>query len=236
MAQRYMKAHAFTPGYDFSKRFDLQVVPVISWDDLKVWIPERVNACLRELEKRLPHIKAVLLDSGDTIIDEGTEVKDDAGIVQSADLIPSADAMMQDLAKQGYTLGLVADGEVASFENALGQHGLYGLFETRAISETVGVLKPGKQMFETALDALGISAEDYSKTVMVGHNLARDIKGANALGIKSIWLDWAPRRSKTPADKSEEPSCTIKPPKELLATLETIERELASAYLVGEIP
>jgi len=234
LTKRYMKAHAFTPSYDFSKRFDLQTVPLLSWNALRAWIPERVNAWLEQLESRLPHLKAVLLDSGDTIIDEGTEVKDGNGIVLSAELIPSADTMMQGLFEGGYKLALVADGEVRSFENVLGHHGLYDLFKTRAISETIGVLKPEKQMFLTALDTLKIDAQDYANTVMVGNNLERDIKGANALGIESIWLDWAPRRSKTPADASEEPGYTIKLPKELLTVLEMIELELAAQFLLKD--
>ena len=83
------------------------------------------------------------------------------GIVATAELIPTADAMMQGLIEQGYTLALVADGHVKSFENALGQHELYDMFETRAISETVGALKPDKRMFLTALNALGIETRDY---------------------------------------------------------------------------
>ena len=230
LTKRYMKAHAFTPSYDFSNRFDLGSVPLLLWDALKAWVPERVNAWLEQLESHLPHLKAVLLDSGDTLIDEGTEVYED-DVVVTAELIPTADTMMQKLDKQGYILALVADGKVKSFENVLGQHGFYDLFETRAISEAVGVSKPDAKMFLTALNALDIEARDYPKTVMVGNNLARDIKGADALGIPSVWLDWSPRRSKTPADKSEEPTYTIHEPKELLGVLEQIELELARTYL-----
>ena len=61
---------------------------------------------------------------------------------------------------------------------------------------------------------------------MVGNNLARDIKGANQLGITSVWLDWAPRRAKTPADASEKPDYTIKTPLELLDVLKDIEASL----------
>ena len=40
----------------------------------------------------------------------------------------------------------------------------------------------------------------------------------------SVWLDWAPRRSKIPADDSELPTFTIRTPLELLAVLEQIEQ------------
>ena len=60
---------------------------------------------------------------------------------------------------------------------------------------------------------------------MVGNHLGRDIKGANQLGIISVWLDWSPRRAKVPADPSEEPDFTIKQPMELLQVLDQLEKK-----------
>ena len=87
----------------------------------------------------------------------------------------------------------------------------------------VGVLKPEAQMFHTALQQLDIAPSDYGRTVMVGNNLARDIKGANQLGMISVWLDWAPRRPKIPAEPLEEPDYTIKTPLDLLPLLDRLE-------------
>jgi len=78
-------------------------------------------------------------------------------------------------------------------------------------------------MFIHALDQLDIARKDYGRTLMVGNNLERDIKGANDLGMISVWLDWAPRRSKVPADESEVPQYTIRLPLDLLALLKSIE-------------
>lgn len=171
-------------------------------------------------------ILAICLDCGDTLIDEATEDKNEQGISMRADLIPGADELMFALKEKGYPLALVADGDVATFENNLNPYGLYDLFDAYAISEILGVLKPDAKMFKTALNALDIEPENYGKIVMVGNNLERDIKGANALGIVSVWLDWSPRRSKIPADASEVPQYTIKNPLELLDVLETIESTL----------
>ncbi|MEZ4632165.1 MAG: hypothetical protein R2880_15895 [Deinococcales bacterium] len=38
LAKAYMKAHAFSPSYDFSQVFDLKDVPCIPWETLKAWI------------------------------------------------------------------------------------------------------------------------------------------------------------------------------------------------------
>jgi putative hydrolase of the HAD superfamily len=81
-------------------------------------------------------------------------------------------------------------------------------------------------MFTHALDQLEIAKPAYGQTVMVGNNLARDIKGANLLGMISVWLDWAPRRSKVPADQTEVPGYIIKEPLELLEVIATIEQSL----------
>ncbi|MBN2305206.1 MAG: HAD family hydrolase [Anaerolineae bacterium] len=170
-----------------------------------------------------PHVQAICLDCGDTLVDEGTEIKDENQVVQRADLIPGAADLVHELKRLGYKLALVADGPRGTFENVLRQHGLYDSFDAFAISGDVGVDKPAPIMLHTALKALSISETYYSQVVMVGNNLARDIKGANDLGLISVWVDWSPRRSKIPADSSEIPQYTIKQPLDLLAVLEQIE-------------
>jgi len=171
------------------------------------------------------HILAVCFDFGDTLADEATEVKDETQTTLRAELIPGAGEVVRELKRRGYPLALVADGRAGTYANVLTQHGLYKLFDAVSISELVGVEKPEARMFVYALDQLGIAEEDYGRTVMVGNNLARDIKGANRLGIISVWLDWAPRRSKVPADESEVPQYTIKEPLDLLPLIEALEQD-----------
>ncbi len=168
-------------------------------------------------------ILAVCLDSGDTLVDEASQVFDDAGIVVRAELIPGAAEAVRALKDAGYRLALVADGHVQSFHNVLRQHGLDELFDVLAISEAIGVEKPDPRIFRYALDRLGIAPADYGRTVMVGNYLARDIKGANALNMISVWLDWAPRRPKVPADASEVPHWRITRPDELIALVARLE-------------
>ena len=170
------------------------------------------------------NILAVCLDCGDTLIDEGTEEKDEKGVSLRAEYIPGAVELVHELKRRGYRLALVADGPAATFINNLMPCGVYALFDTYAISDIVGVSKPNALIFQTALDQLGIPSDSYPQVVMVGNNLERDIKGANALRIISIWLDWAPRRSKIPADDSERPNFIIKTPLELLEVLDRLEQ------------
>ena len=172
------------------------------------------------------NILAICLDCGDTLIDEATEVKTPAGVSLHADLIPGADELMRELKQRGYPLALVADGPVDTFTNNLHPHGLYHLFDVYAISEHVGVDKPHPDIFHHALKQLCIEPPHYSKVLMIGNNLERDIKGANQLGLISVWLDWALRRSKIPANASEVPQYTIKLPLDLLNVIDQLEQRL----------
>lgn len=169
-------------------------------------------------------VRAVLLDCGDTLVDEGSEVKTPEGVSLQAELIPTAAALVRELKARGYPLGLVADGPCATFPNNLGPYGLYDLFDATAISEEVGAVKPDAAMFEAALTRLGIAQEERGRVVMVGNNLERDIAGGNALGLITVWIDWAPRRSKVPANALEIPDYAIKLPIELLDVLTKIEQ------------
>jgi putative hydrolase of the HAD superfamily len=169
-------------------------------------------------------IFAICLDSGDTLVDEGSEVRDAAGIVTAARPIPGAVEMVQALRRRGCRLALVADGYTQSFKNILGGWGLYDLFEIHAISDALGVEKPHPRMFQAALDGLGILPAQYGQVMMVGNNLERDIAGANALGMISVFITWSPRRSKTPAAPLEIPRYTIREPLGLLALLDEIEK------------
>jgi FMN phosphatase YigB (HAD superfamily) len=170
-------------------------------------------------------ILAVFLDSGDTLVDEGTEERDAHGIVLRGQLIPGALETVRELKRLKYPVALVADGPTSTFRNVMGPYGLFELFDVYAISEEVGVDKPAPGMFLAALNQVHISAADYGRVVMVGNNLERDINGANALGLISVWIDWSPRRSKVPADASQIPQYTIHTPRELLTLLEELEAQ-----------
>jgi FMN phosphatase YigB (HAD superfamily) len=172
------------------------------------------------------HIAAICLDCGDTLIDEGTEVKDSRGVSLAGRLIPGADQALHELKRRGYPLALVADGPADTFRNNLAPHGLYDLFEARAISDEVGACKPDPAMFQHALDRLGIHCEAYGNVVMVGNNLARDVRGANKLGLISVWLSGSPRYAQIPDAPEEQPAYTIRSLWELVPLIEALEEQL----------
>jgi FMN phosphatase YigB (HAD superfamily) len=170
----------------------------------------------------------LFLDSGDTIIDESTEVRDESGIVIRANVIPGADQMLKSLYESGYTLVLVADGEAQSFKNMFIQLGIYDYFTAMIYSENIKALKPSARMFKAAAGAIELPEAEFGRVAMVGNNLSRDVKGANALGITSVFLSWTPRYPHDPADESERPDYTIAEPLALLELAERLNEELVN--------
>lgn len=169
------------------------------------------------------HLLALLFDLGDTIMIEETEVKDDEGTTQSADLIPGMVEALHDLQRRGYPLALVADSRPQTPPNVLRQHRLLDLFECLVISEVIGALKPDARMFRTALEALNIASADYGRVAMVGNNLERDIVGANRLGLISVFFHWNDRRRSEPSNEEEAPQYTVTSAAELIALIEQLE-------------
>ncbi len=168
----------------------------------------------------------VFTDSGDTIIDEATQVYDERGIVQSADLIPGAGEVLKQLHDDGFTIALVADGEWESFQNVYRKNGLGYCFDAWVVSEVVGQQKPAPIMFETAYEKLNLTEIDKSRIVMIGNNLKKDIAGANRQGLTSIWLDWSPRYFHTVKEPEWQPDYTVHTPAELLSLLYELEEKL----------
>ncbi|MBO9591018.1 HAD family hydrolase [Devosia sp.] len=229
--KRYLQARAFLPSVHFNQRFDLSSVEFSSWADLMAWIPGRVRTVLAEVRQQQPLLKAVFLDSGDTLVNEATEIFDAEGYVIEAGLIPGALEMINALTNEGYRLALVADGRVRSFATILGGHGIEPHFHAQVISEAEGCEKPDARMFQKAISSLGLAESDAKDIVMVGNHLERDIGGANRLGIVSIWQSWSKKRSHIPANEDEVPRYTIRTPGELPTLLEEIERQMARCHM-----
>ncbi len=216
-----MKRAAFVPRFAFVAAEEPVLIP---WKTLAAWIPARMRALIAALPEAVPHLAAVFLDCGDTLIDEATEVKKPGSeVVTEADEIPFAMDAVRTLHRLGYRLALVADGPRETFENMLKPRGIWDLMECHAISGDVGEHKPSPKMFAAALSGLGLGAEANPRIVMVGNNLARDIRGANDFGLISLFVSWSKRRTHVPADVAEEPHFRIDRLDQLVSKIEAIE-------------
>lgn len=176
-----------------------------------------------------PHgLRGLLFDLGDTLMWETTENKDQNDVTIFAELLPGASQLIQRLRAEGYWLGLVADSHPRSPLNVLEQHRLLHLFDTASISEIVGVSKPDKRMFLSALLAMDIPETEFPRVAMIGNNLERDIVGAKALGLITIFIHSNDRRRAIPIGPEETPDYTVRTIPELSALIDRIDQDLTN--------
>lgn len=161
----------------------------------------------------------VFLDSGDTLVDETTQVFDERGVVLRAQLIPGARELLETLRREGIPVAMVADGLAESFRNVYRGLGLESYFARRIYSSDVGAEKPSPLMFETALRAMGLTESDKERIVMMGNHVKKDIAGANRFGITSVLLDWSHRYPTVPETPDETPDFIVHTPLDLLEVL-----------------
>jgi polyol permease family len=83
-----------------------------------------------------------------------------------------------------YKLGLVGDTQM-HLTDALRRDGLEEYFSVVALPEVVGEEKPDPRIFRWALEQAGAQA---SRTVLVANRLDTDIRPAQRLGIRTVWL------------------------------------------------
>ena len=171
-----------------------------------------------------PKKTVVFIDSGDTLVEEATEIRDDRDVVLFAQLHAGCGELLLRLHREGFPLALVADGLAESFENIFRGHGLWELFSARAISSLLPDHKPAAVMFQTAMDELGLTDAHKPRVIMVGNNLARDIVGANRFGITSVLFDWSDRYDMQPKTPQEVPRYTVHTAQELYALICRLER------------
>jgi putative hydrolase of the HAD superfamily len=177
----------------------------------------------------------IFIDSGDTLVNEVTEVRDSDEVVIHSELIEGAHDALKLLHEQGCLICLVADGKLKSFENIYAEQGLRYCFDGWVVSEVLGVQKPDHLMFQTAMEQLGLSEADKERIIMVGNNLSRDILGANLFGIVSVWLDWTTRYPHDPQNDKEIPDYIIHTPSELPALAERMEAAIRRGEKIKRI-
>ena len=164
-------------------------------------------------------IEAICFDLGDTLVAEETVIHNSYGQAITAKVIDSVFEALETLRKDGYRIAMIANGDSAGARNIIATCGLEDYFDVIVISEEVGIEKPDKQVFQIALDKLGVEAKN---TVMVGNRIDADIVGANRVGMKSVWFRWNDRYEETIGSEDKKPSFIIKSLSELPGILSSI--------------
>ena len=118
--------------------------------------------------------------------------------------VPFADAAPTLRALQGrYRGAVLTNGAPAQQREKLHGSGLATYLEAVVVSGDVGIGKPDPRVFGAALAALAVAP---SATVMVGDSIERDIVGAQAAGLRAVWLnrsgmDYHPGEHEPPAQQ-----------------------------------
>lgn len=84
-----------------------------------------------------------------------------------------------------FRLGLLTNGPSDIQRLKLAGTGLASAFETVVVSGEAGVGKPAPDAFRLVLDGLHVGP---SEAVMVGDSWERDVAGAQAVGIRPVWI------------------------------------------------
>ncbi|WP_337867993.1 HAD family hydrolase [Meiothermus sp.] len=97
---------------------------------------------------------------------------------------PEIDELLKALS--GYKLGIVTNGVPDLQRDKLEGFGLKDRFQATAVSGELDIGKPQRGIFDHICRALDV---EPSVCVMVGDNPERDVAGAAAAGMKSVWVE-----------------------------------------------
>lgn len=131
-------------------------------------------------------VDAVLFAWGHTL---ATWAPDDEPREEARRLGSTTHALLEALRKRGLKLGLVsnASGPPALLHGELAESGIAERIDYAVFSSEVGWSKPGADIFELALAALGVPAE---AALFVGDRLDEDVRGAAELGMTTVQALW----------------------------------------------
>jgi putative hydrolase of the HAD superfamily len=105
--------------------------------------------------------------------------------------------------KQSYRLALLTNGASDLQREKTAGAGIASYFDEILVAGDIGVAKPHARMFTTMLARLKIEPHD---AVMIGDSQSKDVQGAQAVGIKAIWLN----RDNTPRRNAITPDLEVK--------------------------
>jgi len=124
--------------------------------------------------------------------------------------------------KQSHRLALLTNGASDLQREKIAGAAIAPYFEEILVAGDIGVAKPHARMFTTMLARLGIEPHE---AVMIGDSQSKDVQGAQAVGIKAIWLN----RDNTPRRDPITPDLEVK-------NLEEIPRKAVTAGLLTALP
>jgi len=117
-----------------------------------------------------------------------------------------------------YKLGVVSNFAIPEcVSKLLKKFGLKAFFDVGMISGAINKRKPSPEIFEKALEALAV---DASEAVFVGDTPSMDVKGAKAVGIKTVLIQRKTSVTDIPNSSVWKPQNDVHPkPDEVIRSL-----------------
>ena len=103
-----------------------------------------------------------------------------------AQLYPETMETLEMLKKKGIKIAIVSNTPKLSVDGVLEKFGLDKMFDVVCFSYEVGFLKTDHELFDAALEKLGVTKEE---AVMVGDSMETDIVGAENAGVLPVLID-----------------------------------------------
>jgi len=126
-------------------------------------------------------------------------------------IFPDTKPFLDDLAQSDIPVCIVSNIDRADLELAIAFHGLR--FEHIITSDDVRSYKPRPEIFEAALDRLGLAPHEV---LHVGDSRTSDVAGAQAMGIPVAWVN----RSGKPGTEQNPPAYEVQNLTELSAIIQ----------------
>ncbi len=101
-------------------------------------------------------------------------------------LYPDVEETLQQLRKMSLKIGIVTNGLESDYRTILQKVGLHDFFDVTVGIDTVGKMKPHRDIFLHALNRLEVSP---SETLFVGDELEYDYEGARRVGLRPLLID-----------------------------------------------
>jgi len=104
----------------------------------------------------------------------------------NVELYPDAEKTLKSLKQSGLKVGLITNGLESDVREILPKVGLTEFFDVEVASNTVGKMKPNREMFLHALKKLEVLPQE---ALFIGDMLEQDYKGAKKSGLKALLID-----------------------------------------------
>jgi len=134
------------------------------------------------------HHRCVLFDWGDTLMRDFPEFSGALATWPRVESLPCAREALDTLRSRGWLVVLATnavDSDEAAIWEALRRSGLGDSLDRIYCFRNVGHRKPDPAFFDFVLQDLGLGR---SEVVMVGDDFDVDVAGANAAGLRAVWL------------------------------------------------